>query len=168
MSFALDDWIPPLGHLKNYIVDKRAILRHATVSNFVDSNGLWDWSLLKDYFLKGILSYIAACLVPNEALGNDCCLWKLNKNGHFSVKLAYSSLTTGLSMSTLESWDLIWKSWLSSCIKHFLWLVQQNRVLSNVERARRGMTDDASYELNGGTQETVLHIVRDCTIALAV
>lgn len=56
----------------------------------------------------------------------------------------------------------------TSRIKHFLWLVKRQRLLTNSERTRRCLTDNPGCILCGDTQETVLHVLRDYRIAKEV
>ncbi|KAK8601199.1 hypothetical protein V6N12_051041 [Hibiscus sabdariffa] len=44
----------------------------------------------------------------------------------------------------------------------FLWLVLRQRLLTNAERVRRGMSFDPSCSCCGCFTETILHILRDC------
>ncbi|CAN1792988.1 Putative ribonuclease H protein At1g65750 [Linum perenne] len=48
-------------------------------------------------------------------------------------------------------------------IKHFLWLVAHDRLLTNEERRKRTWTEDGSCSRCGHPQETVLHVLRDCS-----
>ncbi|CAN1121084.1 Putative ribonuclease H protein At1g65750 [Linum perenne] len=51
-------------------------------------------------------------------------------------------------------------------IKHFLWLVAHDRLLTNEERWKRTWTEDGSCSRCGHPQETVLHVLRDCSAAV--
>lgn len=124
VSFIQDDWIPSLGPLQKYLINGISIPRHATVSQFATANEGWNWAALNECFPKEVLACIAACHVPNEALGNDLCLWKLNTNGRFTVKSAYSNLDTESNAAVLDGWDMIWKNPLPPRVKHFLRLVR--------------------------------------------
>lgn len=50
-------------------------------------------------------------------------------------------------------------------MKHFLWLILKQRLLTNSERVRRGIEQDASCQLYGHSMEDALHILRDCAFA---
>ncbi|KAK8519829.1 hypothetical protein V6N12_003800 [Hibiscus sabdariffa] len=46
----------------------------------------------------------------------------------------------------------------------FLWLVLRQRLMTNVERVRRGLSSDPSCSSCGCYSETILHILRDCPL----
>ncbi|KAK8600074.1 hypothetical protein V6N12_049933 [Hibiscus sabdariffa] len=46
----------------------------------------------------------------------------------------------------------------------FLWLVLRQRLLTNVERVRRGLSFDPSCSSCGCYNKTILHILRDCPL----
>ncbi|CAN1297777.1 Putative ribonuclease H protein At1g65750, partial [Linum perenne] len=50
-------------------------------------------------------------------------------------------------------------------VKHFLWLVAHNRLLTNAERQKRHMTDNGCCRLCPTRSEDSLHVLRDCKLA---
>ena len=44
----------------------------------------------------------------------------------------------------------------------FAWLVLHEKILTNMNRARRGLKADPSCGLCGAVRETKLHILREC------
>lgn len=59
-------------------------------------------------------------------------------------------------------WRCVWHWDGPERIRMFIWLLIQQRILTNAERVRRHLTLDASCHVCGGTVETALHVVRDC------
>ncbi|KAG8486813.1 hypothetical protein CXB51_020358 [Gossypium anomalum] len=110
-------------------------------------------------FCTEVKEYIAACHPPNDAFGEDVCLWQATDNGKFTVKSAYNSIVKNDSLHDFNGWKEIWENFLPPRIKHFLWLVKHRKILTNCERVRRRMTDDA---------KTHLHALRDCRAAAKV
>ncbi|KAJ9159056.1 hypothetical protein P3X46_024587 [Hevea brasiliensis] len=65
-------------------------------------------------------------------------------------------------------WNLVW-SWPGpQRVRSFLWLALHNRLLTNQERARRHLCNVDTCDIRLGHVETVLHVLRDCTIARRV
>ncbi|MBA0648959.1 hypothetical protein Goklo_016580 [Gossypium klotzschianum] len=50
----------------------------------------------------------------------------------------------------------------------FIWTVLKERLLSNVERVKRGLIVNPSCPICGHDLEDILHIIRDCTTAKAI
>ncbi|CAN1788760.1 Putative ribonuclease H protein At1g65750 [Linum perenne] len=62
-------------------------------------------------------------------------------------------------------WNQIW-SWSGpNRIRCFLWLALQEKLLSNCSRVRRRMAADASCDLCRDPEESVVHILLDCSFA---
>lgn len=51
-----------------------------------------------------MLAQILACHVRREVMGEDHCLWKLNVNGSFIVKTAYTSITLESDLVADGNW----------------------------------------------------------------
>lgn len=123
--------------------------------------------MLSRFFNKGVLDFIAGCFPPKYELGKDCCVWSLNSKGLFSIKSAYFSILKVDVTAENNGWKVIWNSKLPPRIKQFLWLVRHQQILTNNELVRRKIADDASCSLSGLTQETVIHVLRDCKYSTA-
>lgn len=57
---------------------------------------------------------------------------------------------------------MAWKFRGPQQIRTFIWTILQWRVLSNVERVRRGISDDPSCHICDFHSKDILHILRDC------
>lgn len=65
-------------------------------------------------------------------------------------------------------WNLICTARAPQRVCVFLWHLWHDRLLSNMERCRRHMTDDGFCPLCNVGLETALHTFRDCAFAKAV
>lgn len=64
--------------------------------------------------------------------------------------------------STLASdgdWSLIWYNPLPPRVKHFMWLVRKECLLTNTERVRQSISNDASCSRCGASQESTLRVL---------
>ncbi|CAN1821441.1 Putative ribonuclease H protein At1g65750, partial [Linum perenne] len=62
-------------------------------------------------------------------------------------------------------WSQIW-SWSGpNQIRCFLWLAIQEKLLTNCSRVRRKMASDAFCDLCQHPEESVAHVLRDCSFA---
>ncbi|CAN1139910.1 Putative ribonuclease H protein At1g65750 [Linum perenne] len=67
-----------------------------------------------------------------------------------------------------EAWNRVWKWGGPSRIQFFLWLLSHEKLLTNLERKRRHMTQDSSCPRCAHTEESIFHILRDCPFAVQV
>ncbi|KAK5844854.1 hypothetical protein PVK06_000995 [Gossypium arboreum] len=101
-------WIPELGPLRNYMIGNTTTISSMKVAEMVMNNVQWNWSRLQRLFNGEVLDFISACHPPSEVLGNDCCLWKLNSSGKFSIKSAYFKMGGKLVSRNLFDWMGVW------------------------------------------------------------
>ncbi|CAN1342707.1 Putative ribonuclease H protein At1g65750, partial [Linum perenne] len=92
--------------------------------------------------------------------------WGLEKDGRFRIRSAYDLLGEHEGRRRDVDWELVWRWKGPNRIKHFLWLVAHDRLLTNEERRKRTWTEDGSCSRCGHPQETVLHVLRDCSAAV--
>ncbi|CAA0815450.1 Polynucleotidyl transferase- ribonuclease H-like superfamily protein [Striga hermonthica] len=107
--------------------------------------------------------------MPRPELGPDRLYWGFSSTGKFTTKSAYDMLDAAgkpETASTLKPvWRAVWQWPGPQCIRIFLWLLTKNRLLTNVERRRRHLTADGICAICGQTDETILHALRDCSLA---
>lgn len=82
VRFFQDVWIPQLGVLRDYILPRSNPDLEANVSDFISAPGDWDWGVLRSFFPKTILEYIAACHPRVESSDGTCVVGKLIRMGH--------------------------------------------------------------------------------------
>lgn len=47
-------------------------------------------------------------------------------------------------------------------VRVFIWLVSHQVIMTNVERVRRHVGDNAICQVCNGAEESILHVLRDC------
>ncbi|CAN1142648.1 Putative ribonuclease H protein At1g65750 [Linum perenne] len=105
---------------------------------------------------------------PNSDLGEDVCTWGLGHNGKFSIGSAYDLVHETTDQRPEVDWKVVWK-WTGPCkIQYFLWLVAQGKLLTNLERKRRHLTEDGECPRCANSDESILHVLRDCVFAQQV
>ncbi|CAL9002606.1 unnamed protein product [Prunus brigantina] len=98
--------------------------------------------------------------------GIDKSIWRLTPNGDFSVKSAYS--TFSLDEPTVKwTWEFIWQLHLPPKTKTFLWLFCHKKLLTNVQRQRRRLTQIPNCPRCAAPMETIEHLFKDCPTAIA-
>jgi hypothetical protein len=101
------------------------------VKELIKQDGGWNWSLLQDWLPKDIQYKIAAIFPPNVENGRDeRCIVGGNNNG-FSINIVYQNLCGFHKEGADPKWSKIWKFSVSERVKVFMWLVLNNRILTN-------------------------------------
>jgi hypothetical protein len=72
----------------------------------------------------------------------DCVGWKLGKNSKFSVKSTYNALTSNDSSLNFKN---MWKGKIPPKIKIFLWLVENDAILTKDNIVKRNWKGDPTY-----------------------
>ncbi|CAI0456412.1 unnamed protein product [Linum tenue] len=105
---------------------------------------------------------------PKPELGEDKMSWGLERDGRFRLKSAYMLAANLEEEQEMQKWKNLWKWRGPSRIKHFLWLILHDRIFTNKERARRGITTNANCNICRDKEETTEHILRSCERAKVI
>ncbi|KAH1090753.1 hypothetical protein J1N35_018010 [Gossypium stocksii] len=125
----------------------------------------WNINFLQDWLPNEIISHILRISPPHPVEGPDRLVWRHTSTEAFSVKSAYKVLKED-SWSTIdELWKKAWIIPGPQRVRFFFWTFLKQRLLTNVERVRRGLAVDASCQICGHASEDILHIIRDCPMA---
>ncbi|MBA0726337.1 hypothetical protein Golax_002170, partial [Gossypium laxum] len=89
-------------------------------------------------------------------------------SGSFSIKSAYKKLQEGDWNSNEVVWQIPWKFQGPQRVRFFIWLALKERVLTNVERTRRGIGLGSTCGICCHGYEDVLHVLQDCTEARVI
>jgi hypothetical protein len=108
--------------------------------------------------LRQLRDLLVVCLLSNE---KDIARWSWEKSGTFSVKSMYNHLFSG---DPDEPNTKLWKSKIPLKIKIFLWLIQQNAILTKDNLSKRKWTGDIRcYFCN--ENENIEHLFFSCSVA---
>ncbi|CAN1173743.1 Putative ribonuclease H protein At1g65750 [Linum perenne] len=139
-----------------------------SVSEAKGEDGNWDWELLRRYLPPRIVGLVAGMEPPSDNLGEDEIIWGPDPRGKFTLKSAYDILDSIGHHTDQDIWRIVWRWMGPSRVRHFLWLVAHDRILTNAERRRRHLTDVAACQRCRAGIEDTLHVVRDCKLAREV
>ncbi|CAN1162974.1 Putative ribonuclease H protein At1g65750 [Linum perenne] len=140
----------------------------ARVRDFISGDGSWNISQLRGFLSGNTIKEIIGMLPPNEERGEDTWIWGLECNGKFLIRSAYEIVVRPSNPRPEAAWDLVWRWEGPSRIQHFLWLVGHEKLLTNLERKRRHISNDSSCPCCEHPEESILHILRDCNMAAQV
>lgn len=128
------------------------------------TNGIGKWNLnsfpftLPSTIFEHITS-IALSLHPTGAL--DGLYWNLTRDGIFSLKYAYNSLTP----SSPDDQNMLWL-WKTACNqrgKIFVWKCNNKGISTAVRLNKANILPSPKRSLYQTQNETVRHVLRDCS-----
>ncbi|KAE8770644.1 hypothetical protein D1007_57563 [Hordeum vulgare] len=91
----------------------------------------------------------------------DGIVWKLRDNGIYSAKSTYKLMFSAHVGTPMLS--LVWRVKATLKSKVFMWTALQNRVLTTDVLLRRGWENDYFCPLCRRNQETITHMLSECT-----
>ncbi|XP_057744587.1 uncharacterized protein LOC130962384 [Arachis stenosperma] len=127
----------------------------------------WDTGKLQELLPEDVVKKIVAISPPSPWKGTDHLAWGLTPDGLFNTKSAYQSLSEGQHTPNIV-FRQVWNWQGPERIRTFLWLVAHNALLTNSERRRRHLTNDDSCPRCHHHDETVIHVLRDCSYAQCI
>ncbi|KAK9021559.1 hypothetical protein V6N11_011542 [Hibiscus sabdariffa] len=134
----------------------------------VDISGDWRWSGFQHLLPVQVLLRLAATKVPSSLFPADEIGWGLRSDRQFSIKSAYD-VRLGFARGVDERiWRTIHDFRGLPKIKFFMWLACKGKLMTNVERQRRHLTQDAQCPVCHAGEEDIDHILRHCGVALSV
>ncbi|KAK5831685.1 hypothetical protein PVK06_015483 [Gossypium arboreum] len=128
-------------------------------------NGDWNLDLFRLWLLEEVVRRIISIPLPLDQAGPDFLSWSRTTSGVFSVKSAYFLLKDEFWNPKEATWSMLWKIPGPQRVKHFIWLILKQRLLTNSERVMRGIAQDATCHLCSYIKEYTLHVLRDCSFA---
>ncbi|KAL1121489.1 hypothetical protein V6Z11_D01G236200 [Gossypium hirsutum] len=153
-----DIWILEIGPLVNLIPANARSATDCCLKEMITEKGCWNLDLFRIWLPEDLIGRISSIQPPHPLVGLDKIAWTGTSSGCFSIKSAYHK----------EAWKLPWKVEVPQRVRFFLWLVLKQRLLTQAERLRRGVINDARCSVCGHGYEDVLHTIRDCDAAKKV
>lgn len=165
-SFWMDNWSEMGIPLINFIPGRESLIHcHDPVANWVTRDGEWDCRKLATWFPPPVINRIISAHPPREERGADKFYWKPASNGCFSVRSAYSFLCAGSRRDEDTIWKLVWRWMAPEKIKLFMWLAVHGRVHTGLLQKDKGLAGSTSCPSGCGSEEDILHLLRDCPLA---
>ncbi|KAL4340570.1 hypothetical protein GQ457_08G000230 [Hibiscus cannabinus] len=119
-------------------------------------------------FHPTVIPHILCIRPPDESDMPDKPIWSLNAKNVFDIKSAYASLNSGTWEPESGYWKAIWSLQVPQRLRIFLWLSHKAKLMTNVERCRRSLSQQALCPCCHEFPETLLHVFRDCKYVIGV
>ncbi|CAH9053278.1 unnamed protein product [Cuscuta europaea] len=136
------------------------------VSRFCTTSGEWDFPFLRSLISENLVLHMACMSLPHPGSGEYVLVWGCEKDGRFRIRSAYALLGGQINIEEEPDCRVVWRWRGPNHIRHFLWLVAHNRLLTNEERRRRHMATEGVCSRCNQHQETALHVLRECPFAV--
>ncbi|CAN1778662.1 Putative ribonuclease H protein At1g65750 [Linum perenne] len=163
-KFWTDRWIDSGVVLIDHAISLQGVNSSLSVSNFC-LNDYWDLQKLRCVLHENFVLQVYGMTPPRADSGSDCRVWGLEDDGVFSVKSTYCMLREIDDGDSRSNWSRIWKWEGPNKIRHFLWLLKHEKLMTNVERGRQRLTDNMECVHCSGVNEDLNHVFRDCDFA---
>ncbi|KAK5835475.1 hypothetical protein PVK06_011164 [Gossypium arboreum] len=160
-----DSWVPKVGPLSKKIVCTTNLDMDCPLSDMVTENGDWNLDFFRLWLSEDIIQKIVRIPPPQSNSGSDIIIWEETTSGAFTVKSTYNKLREDSWHIKEDVWKLPRKYIGPQRVKVFIWLILKHRLLTNVERIRRGLGSDTACGTCGHHYENILHVLRDCRTA---
>ncbi|KAK8483579.1 hypothetical protein V6N11_047206 [Hibiscus sabdariffa] len=115
----------------------------------------WNVPLLLHIFPPTVAHHIFSIRCHEANDREDFCRWRWGPD--FSIKDAYERCVLHTLEPPSTHWKVIWSLPVTQRIRVFLWLSLRQKLLTNMERNRRGLTNNAGC-LRCGLDESVTHV----------
>ncbi|KAL6140699.1 hypothetical protein ACLB2K_058995 [Fragaria x ananassa] len=163
-KFWSDKW-SPCGILSDLALIGSNIDLHATISEFW-IEGSWNLPLLYLSLPPEVVDIIFAIPISQCDL-QDKIMWGGTSYGVFSVKSAYRLLCDDYDFQSYP-WLKNWSLNIPPKLKIFLWTFVSSKLLTNMQRVKRHLSGNPCYHHCTDAPETMLHLFRDCPMAMMV
>ena len=134
------------------------------IKDVVDFSGRWDWSSIQMTFPEEVYRDIKAISVPLFVRLEDRLSWKYSAKGDFELKSAYRLVTDPLRDASFNG-KWIWKLKTLLKIQMFVWKCMHHSIGVMHCLVARGLQVDAYCPRCHVKEESILHMLRDCSFS---
>jgi len=163
-------WIP--NHFEGKPFTPPDGLNIDTVADLCTASGSWNEELIRNKFIS--MDADAILRTPHFNSVEDCWAWEPEKHGMYSVRSAYKMLywrkkqkddANRGSSSSDQNWRRVWRTDVPPKVKVFWWRVTNGFLPARQILKRRHVEPIANCEVCGADEESIKHVLIDCTMA---
>ncbi|GAU43344.1 hypothetical protein TSUD_282990 [Trifolium subterraneum] len=129
----------------------------------MDTEGCWNWQLMREWMPSNIQYKIASILPPNGDNGSDEQASVGSNNNEYSVAIMYENICAFDQQNINPMWSKIWRLNVTERVRCFVWILAYDRLLTNYHKSRMGL-GHAMCNHCGNVVETSMHVMRDCSL----
>jgi ribonuclease HI len=137
------------------------------VHEIATAYGNWNLDMINNTVPAAIIKKMQAIVPPRVNQGEDIQLWPGTSMGNFTIASAYHLINNDLVDNVDKKWSQIWKLDVIERVRVFIWQLAHDRILTNSRIARWNIGNPNCHSCTQ-FEETTLHVVRDCPIAVNI
>jgi hypothetical protein len=165
-----DRWLP--NHFAGRPLSEPVDPQVQAVAELLTPSGAWNEDLIKQVFID--VDVHAILRTPIRGVGADTWAWEPERHGMYTVRSAYRRLFDeqhqrrsdgSASSSSDKTWKRIWGLCVPPKIRVFWWRVVNEFLPAKQVLHRRHIERTPNCEVCGADEESIKHILMDCTVA---
>lgn len=166
--FWMDTWIGehPLYDIKRALVSLPDL--YASVSDYWEERRGWKWELFQNLITDEVVTKLVGFVLSANMEEDDAIGWRWDKSNVFSIRSAYDYIRAPVCNNWQFDWRNAWNLKVPMRICMLIWLMKHGRVMTNVERAKRGITTNIVCVCCAGHAEDNNNLFRSCKEAKPV
>ncbi|KAJ1412101.1 Ribonuclease H superfamily [Sesbania bispinosa] len=142
-----------------------------TVADFIDaSRGHWKVDMTRSFFSAADVNRILSIHL-SRLDREDSLIWKLSKDGRYSVKSAYYHITENMvdnsHYKVQGDWKTLWKLKVPNCVKLFLWRLLRGCLPTRMNLQCKGVSCPATCAFCESALENEWHVFFGCMNSIA-
>lgn len=123
---------------------------------------------MAQYLHPDHLKLIEAYELKEDVEVADLVYWQHGNKGKFTIKSVLRLMRNEADFIDDECCKLVWNAPVQQRKRALLWIACHDRLLGNLNRYKRHMTDDPKCYVCRADEESTMHILRDCPLAKVV
>jgi ribonuclease HI len=167
VNFWTDKWLDESTRICDHVDYIPEAVCQLTVKDVTDSAGEWNFHMIQNLIPPHISEKLHAIVPPHDSQGSDMLFWPGTTSGLFSVSSAYHIIAGDTTKEAERRWMQIWKIKSIERVRVFIWQLVHDRLLTK-SRLYRWHIGNPFCHLCSQFEETSMHVIRDCTIAVQV
>jgi ribonuclease HI len=167
IRFWSDKWIDESTRLNELQVVIPETTCQWKVQDVVTTNGEWNFNMIRSVVPNIVVKRLHDIVPPHPSQGEDTPLWLGMNNGQVTVSAAYHLITGDIVKENDKKWNQIWRIDSIERIRVFIWQLTHDKLLTKARLAKWHLGDALCYNC-GHFEETTLHVVRDCKVAVDI
>ena len=137
------------------------------VADLLQDNN-WNWDALSFNLPSDIEDKIKAIPIQLFWRKEDMLIWRLTKDGEFSIALAYMLASKDDDEANSFTGGWVWKIDTLLRIQSFLWLCHHRSIPVREMLANRGIQCDTTCLHCRNANESAIHLLRECPYAMQI
>jgi len=158
-------WLSNVGCISG-VGQSSDVIQHSRVNLLIDhNNSIWNYPLISYYFDQTVVHDILRTPMFRQ-VQEDQLIWRLEKNGQYSVKSTYHLCTENIADNShlyrVGNWGNIWKLKVPSKVKNLIWRICRGCLTTRARLLDKGVNCTSLCAMCDESYEDTSHVFFDC------